>query len=411
MRIAVITHAFPPSRHANGKRPYYVVKGLLDAGWEVDVYTSNLACDSGFAETLTDDCCRIFRIKDPVIAWLERVKPMRLLYRVSVAITNGLLWPDFYAPWVKKVMKCLRKSRDYDRVLAFVFPPSMYLTADSGGMLDKRWIYDLQESVTPHYKVNPRRSPLQKWRHPRFEKLEKRALHMAGDVVFTADTNRQAYIAEEISPLAQSWHIPYFYDSDVFSQDDEIEASKRFEIRYFGTFDWRGSRSPEVFLKALALFLQKNPNARRDTRFVFYGSWFQGHDALVDQLSLMDITEIRPAVSYEEYLQLVRSSPILLLVVSSEHNLFMPSKIVDYFGAQRPILGFIPRESEMRIVIESAGMGGQAVDELDVEGGAKAIDSLWRRYKDDRLGRVQASSEFWSSDVQISRYLKIINKK
>ena len=31
MRLLVITHAFPPSRHSNAKRPWYLAQGFLDA--------------------------------------------------------------------------------------------------------------------------------------------------------------------------------------------------------------------------------------------------------------------------------------------------------------------------------------------------------------------------------------------
>jgi hypothetical protein len=33
MRLLVLTYTFPPSTHANAKRPHYLVRGFLDAGW------------------------------------------------------------------------------------------------------------------------------------------------------------------------------------------------------------------------------------------------------------------------------------------------------------------------------------------------------------------------------------------
>jgi hypothetical protein len=35
MRLLIITHTFPPSEHSNAKRPFYIAKGALEAGWEV----------------------------------------------------------------------------------------------------------------------------------------------------------------------------------------------------------------------------------------------------------------------------------------------------------------------------------------------------------------------------------------
>lgn len=410
MRVAIITHAFPPSRHANGKRPYYIAKGLLDAGWEVDVFTSNLGCDRVFTETLAGDRCRVIRVVDPVVKWLDRLKPVRVLYRLGVSAANGLIWPDFYAPWVRRAIKRMRKEGGYDRVLAFVFPPSMYLTAKVNDLVDQSWTFDLQESVTPQYRKFPRRSPFQRLLHPRFERLEQKALHQAGRVVFTADTNRRAYIDAGLVPETTSEHVPYFFDARVFGSGtpDEIEG---FNICYFGTFDWRGSRSPEVFLNALAAFLKKHPDARGRTKFVFYGVWHPEHNAIVGSLGLEDVVDIREAVPYGEYLEKVRSAPMLLLVVSSEHNLFMPSKIVDYFGARRPILAYVPEGSEMRHVLDEAGMAEQAVGEIDAEGGARAIESLWMRYASGGFGDLEANTGFWSSDVQVSRYVELLENR
>ncbi len=408
MRVAVITHAFPPSRHANGKRPYYIVKGFLDAGWEVDVYTSALGCDPGFEETLERSGCRIIRLADPVVRWLDRVKPVRLLHKLATFATNGLIWPDFYALWSRKAVKRVKEGGAYDRVLAFVFPPSMYLAARMGAV-DGSWVFDLQESVSPQYEIAPRRSPLQRWRQPALVELERKALHAAGAVVYTAATNREVYRSKGLVSVESSEHVPYFYDDEVFGQAG-VDVEPLFEITYFGTFDWRGSRSPKVFLGSLARFLDQHPEAREKTRFVFYGTWLQEHDGLIEDYQLGDVVDIRDAVPYAEYLDKVRRSPVFLLVVAAEHNLFMPSKIVDYFGAGRPILAYVPRDSEMRRVLDKAGMAEQAMDEDDVEAGALALASLWRRYEEGSLDELASDVGYWSSGVQIPRYLEVLKQ-
>lgn len=405
VRVAVISHAFPPSPHANGKRPYYIAQGFLEAGWEVDVFTSNIACDLDYEETLNHSQCRVIRVSDPVVRWLDRLKPCRFLYRVALSVANACMWPDFYAVWARNVFKRLRKEGDYDRVLAFVFPSSVYLAAKKD-MVDRSWMFDLQEAVTPQYKILPRRSPLQKWRLPQLARLEKKALHAAGQVVYTAATNREAYISAGLVPKKTSAHIPYFFDANVFGSEKN-EIVRGFEIRYFGAFDWRGSRSPQVFLKALSGFLDKHPKAREQTKFVFYGMWNAKHDILLKELNLEDVTDIRGSVPYGKYLQEVKRAPVLLLVISSEHNLFMPSKIVDYFGSGRPILAYVPEGSEMRHVLEEANMEEQTVSETDIKGGTRTIETLWTRYSSGTLGEIDANTNFWSSDVQIPRYLNL----
>jgi len=94
MRLLVITHTFPPSRHTNAKRPYYLVKGFLNAGWQVDIITGSLGMENGAAETVVHPALRIIRLKDPVEQLCRKFAGHPSLFRfVSLAI-NGLLWPD-----------------------------------------------------------------------------------------------------------------------------------------------------------------------------------------------------------------------------------------------------------------------------------------------------------------------------
>jgi len=406
MRIAVVTHAFPPSTHSNAKRPFYIVRALLDAGWEVDVFTSNLACNKGVAEVLEYPKLAINRVSDPVEDIRKKFARIGKLHRLVSMMFAGVLWPDQYSLWAKKVFRKVLSSDNYDRVLVFVFPPSAYL---AGEKVAGNWTFDLQESVTPQFRKLQRRSPLQRMRLPKLERLERDALHAAGRVVFTANTNRQAYIAAGLVPETSTAHVPYFFDNAYFSTDAPVVGEK-FEVHYFGTFDWRGSRSPKVFFRSLSAFLERNSNARQVTRFVFRGNWFPGHDELIDRYRLRDVVEVRSAVSYDDYLRLLRESPVLLLVVAPEHNLFMPSKIVDYFGAGRPILALVPDDSEMKSVLEEAGMGEYVAGHDDSDGCVKALESLWIQHQGGHLTHPKGNVEKWSSDVRLPAYVEMLKE-
>ena len=65
----------------------------------------------------------------------------------------------------------------------------------------------------------------------------------------------------------------------------------------------------------------------------------------------------------------------------------------------------------MRQVLEEAGMAEQAVEETEVEGGARAIALLWNQYETGEFGNLAANTGLWSSDVQIPRYVEIVEKQ
>lgn len=408
MRLLVLTHTFPPSRVANAKRPGYLVRAFLTAGWQVDVITSRIGMEPGEAETITHPHLRVIRLADPIDQIVRNLSRRPALQRAVQLVINGLMWPDEYALWSLRALRAARKLAPHDRVLAFVIPASMFLSGLPSRLVDSHWVFDLQESVTPQYRLHPRRSMLHRAMLPLLAKLERRALHKAGRVVFTADTNRRACIDQGLVPEIRTAHVPYFYDAEAFRVPAKA-VSEQFQIVYLGVFDWRGARSPETFLRALAKFLEKRPEARPRTNFLFHGHWLPEHNRFIEELKLTDVVTLRPPVPYEEYIHKLKESPILLLVVAGAHNLFMPSKIVDYFGARRPILAFVPRDSEMRRVLEQAGMTDYACDEADVAAGAASLERLWQRYQSATLDSESASSGFWSSGVQAPKYLGMLS--
>ena len=276
------------------------------------------------------------------------------------------------------------------------------------GVVDRKWVFDMQESVSPQYAIHPRRSQLQRWLTPRLARVEGQTLHKAGRVVFTAETNRRAYIDAGLADAECTHHIPFFYDAGVFAERRAEEPG--FKIGYFGNFDLRGHRNPATFLKSLAGFLAAHPEARESTRFIFHGDWLPHHDALLDELELRDISHIHGSVSFSEYLENVRTSPVLLLEAAAEHNLFVPSKVVEYLGAGRPVLAFVPENSEVAGVLRQAGMSDYLCEVGDVDGGIRTIERLWQRYLAHELSPESMRTEEWSSTRQIPRYLDLLRK-
>ena len=406
MRLLIITHVFPPSVYSNAKRPYYLAKGFLDAGWEVDVMTSRLGLANGEGEMLTHPRLRIIRKRSRIVSIAHGLRNFRRCRRLFDILCNLTLWPDMHAPWAKSIFRESNNFCKYDRVLAFVLPASVLMAGRFPGLVGKHWTFDFQESVTPQNKKHPRRAPVLRLLANKLAQCEKEVLHKAGRVVFTANSNRIAYTDMGLVDRTITEHIPYFYDEKSFLSPVSIDDG--FHIGYYGNFDLSGYRTPGTFLRSLALFLSTYPQARNKTRFLFRGDWLPAHNRYLEQLDLKDVVEIAPAVPYHEYIHMIRRSPVLLLVVAEEHGLFMPSKIVDYFGAQRPILAFVPNDGEIHDVLLEAGMGDFLCGESDISAGAKALEKLWDSYMKGSLQVDSSRTAKWSSSTQIAHYVKML---
>jgi glycosyltransferase involved in cell wall biosynthesis len=406
MRLLIITHAFPPCRSSNAKRPYYLAKGFLEAGWKVDIMTSRMGVRHGDEEILKHPNLRIIRKWNLVIYILNLLQDKWPWDRVFGMLCNLTIWPDMCAPWARSVFRKGDTFGNYDRVLAFVLPASVLLSGNYSGLVSPLWTFDFQESVSPQAKRVPRRSPLLRMLSNKLENLERRTLHQAGRVVFTANSNRQAYIQSGLVPANTAEHVPYFYDEEAFQSSGTVGLD--FEIGYYGNFDLTGSRNPTTFLTALAGFLDQHPDARIRTRFVFHGAWIEEHNRLLEKLQLHDVCRISKAVSYHDYLEKLKQSPVLLLVVAEAHNLFMPSKIVDYFGACRPILAFVPPNSEMHYVLVEAGMENYLCGDKEVKEGILALERLWAAYLSQSLHVDSSRTSKWASSTQVSRYIYML---
>jgi hypothetical protein len=159
MRLLVITHTFPPSFISNAKRPYYVVRHLLEAGWRVDVFTSRLGLRQGEPETVSHPNLCIFRPADALLELTNKSFRQQWARWMSLAV-NAVIWPDYALRWARKAITHAASHRaDYDRVLASVFPASVFLAGRHPGLVDSNWVIDLQEPTSTLYSQHPRRSP------------------------------------------------------------------------------------------------------------------------------------------------------------------------------------------------------------------------------------------------------------
>ena len=72
-------------------------------------------------------------------------------------------------------------------------------------------------------------------------------------------------------------------------------------------------------------------------------------------------------------------------MAAKEDNLFVPAKMMDYFAAGRPILAFVPQESETCMILNEANMDEYVSDEQDVEQGSRNLEKLWGKWRKREL--------------------------
>jgi len=189
--------------------------------------------------------------------------------------------------------------------------------------------------------------------------------------------------------------IPHVGGVSSWYQTSQAEwPSQTFSLVHagkLGTNDSTG-RSAKPLLHGLHLFLQDVPEARELTKLTFVGPPDQATESVVSALRLESIVHSVGRVTYEESLQHVRAATVCVLVEAEmSEGIFLPSKLVDYLSARKPVLALSPGAGVANDMGKSGGI--LRVDVGDVEAVRRAIGSLYQDFRSGTLSRRAPSQE------------------
>lgn len=174
--------------------------------------------------------------------------------------------------------------------------------------------------------------------------------------------------------------LPQCFDPTQF---DNTPPKGRITVRYLGNF--YGHRTPEPLIDALRHIERKDQEFLDDVTFELIGS---GDAAEVSRLSSglpEGLVRVRGNVSYAESVELMSLSDGLLVVdAPAAKSVFLPSKLIDYIGARRPIFGITPAGTAASLITEMGGTVGDPVDRDDL---SKKLRLFLDELKTRRIGR------------------------
>lgn len=255
--------------------------------------------------------------------------------------------PDIYRAWMRTAFRAIERAADrhcFDALVTFSFPASTNLLG--AWLKDRLGIRWISHNSDP-WADNPL-SRISRWTRTSHRRLERDSFAKADALLFPSEEMSAMY-RQRYPDLASRVHtLNHSFDSAAYpaalARPSGIDRPRT--LRYIGTF--YGSRTPEPLYRALALL---NPEDRERLRVEIIGG---GRSAwsLRERYGLSESVVIRPGVSYRESLRLMADSDVLLVIdaPSAEASVFFPSKLADYIGARRPILGISPPGTTRRIL-------------------------------------------------------------
>ena len=135
--------------------------------------------------------------------------------------------------------------------------------------------------------------------------------------------------------------IPHVFNKDFYPKRSKVK-NKKITLRYVGVL--YGRRSPEPLFQALNCLFQRRKDLEEALVVELIG---QVPAKMLNSYAAQSLPKCSiinvPNVSYIESLEKMYDADILLLVEADvRQNLFLPSKLSDYMGANTPIVGIAP---------------------------------------------------------------------
>ncbi|MNQ26201.1 hypothetical protein D3C85_394300 [compost metagenome] len=283
---------------------------------------------------------------------------------------------------VQSIIKTLKKQS---------FEPDLILTLSKGASfrphyavlklphLHNKWMAYVHDPFPFHYYPRP-----YNWVEPGYDKKE----------AFFREISEKAKYSAFPSHLLKEWMSSYFVDFSktgviIPHQNAKYEIKNnsfpsycdvsKFNLLHAGNL--MKERPPEGLLKGFNTFLEKNPEARNDSRLILLGN-ASDHTELLDHYK-NDIHEIyvyNGNKSFDEVFLVQKNVSINVILESkSEVSPFLPAKFPHCIEANKMILSLAPYYSETRRLLGESYEFWAEVD--NVEKIAFLIEKLYKLWK------------------------------
>jgi glycosyltransferase involved in cell wall biosynthesis len=313
-----------------------------------------------------------------------RSAPRHLLTRVAYRLDLPLVdrSPDQFTPWKPAVLSAVERflgGGDYrpDVLATFGSPMSDHLI---GLALKRRlgvpWVAHFSDPWVDNpflpYDALTRRVN---------RTLERRVLREADRLVFTSEETVELVASKQGRGIVEKARVlEHAFEPELFETPAAREGSD-IVVRYLG--DFYGGRSPAPLFRALRLLLKAEPATLEGVRFELVGSKGEGQLEAAGIAALPEgLVVSRASVRYLESLRLMRESDGLLVIdAPADLSVFLPSKLVDYVGAARPVFGITPRGTAASVIRR---LGGWVADPSDPAEVADALKTFLAYLRDNK---------------------------
>jgi hypothetical protein len=175
---------------------------------------------------------------------------------------------------------------------------------------------------------------------------------------------------------------------------------------YFGTL--YGSRNLNNFLSALEMILIARSDLAKLIKVELYGAVVGEARDRIEGFS-KEVISLNPFVSRSTALSIAATADVLLLVqhIAELSSETIPSKVYDYFLTQRPVLGLVYQNDELKSMLERNGHLVAAAD--NVMAIKDAISIYLDKWNRDDLVNDHFPVTAYTTEIAVKKLLELVN--
>lgn len=268
-------------------------------------------------------------------------------------LPGGIDWPDsknaFFKGY-KKVLTNLKQTPDIIYSRSFPLSSSIFAYKVQKE-LEIPWVMHLSDP----WALSPLNEYTKKQRDFN-ERWERQCLEAASVICVTSELTQKMYKKKYPEYSEKIAVFPNVYDSNQVTQNLH-SFDKKLKVVYTGGLV--GKRSAKYFFDALENIKKIKPEALDYLEVIFAGHLDRENREIIERYSIPQFKHLG-ALSFNRAIELQKNGDLLLVIdnpiENPEHAVFFPSKLLDYFIAQRRIIAITTQNGTTNKILDSLNM-------------------------------------------------------
>lgn len=341
-KVLFISSSIPPVEESQTIRNVYLIRGLYNAGFKIDVVTLDLDISSLFMLDKLPKDVKVHRtrqtIYDKLQAKISKIsfEKLRCFLKSVVAVFFGwLVFPDVRGEWSRAVVDTSLELFANNVPDILVSSSGSFTGHVAASKLAKMWNIPWVADYGDPWSFNPQR-PANLYHIKKINyNLESSALRYCSAITVTTEQTAIAFIdfLQKINPIPVT-SIPCGYSEELSQIQPSTSIKKNIKIAYIGTAS-AGSRDLRIFIN-IFLKLSSFKFFEKTLVMQIIGAHSRVFQKMIQDNDVQNI-EITGWVSYFQSLEYMKSADILLLY-GNVSKLQIPGKAYNYLYSGKPII-------------------------------------------------------------------------